>query len=62
MSGPLRAFFHRLRGLWSAPTHEPTMREELAHDIALMTEDGERRGLSHEEARRQALLQLGGLE
>jgi predicted permease len=38
------------------------MREELAHDIALMTEDGERRGLSREEARRQALLQLGGLE
>lgn len=62
MSGPLRAFFQRLRGLWSAPMHEPTMREELAHDIALMTEDGEQRGLSHEEARRQALLQLGGLE
>ncbi|MEK6399046.1 MAG: ABC transporter permease, partial [Terriglobus sp.] len=62
MSGPFRAFLERLRGLWTAPAHEPAMREELAHDIALMTEDGERRGLTHEEARRQALLQLGGLE
>ena len=62
MSGPIRVFFQRLLGLRSAPSHESTMREELAHDIALMTEDGERRGLSHEEARRQALMQLGGLE
>lgn len=62
MIATLRAFFIRLRGLWTAPSNEPGMREELAHDLALMTEDGERRGLSHEEARRQALLQLGGLE
>lgn len=62
MIAALRAFFIRLRGLWTAPSNESGMREELAHDLALMTEDGERRGLSHEEARRQALLQLGGLE
>ncbi|MEZ2345930.1 ADOP family duplicated permease [Terriglobus sp. RCC_193] len=62
MIAALRAFFIRLRGLWIAPSSEPGMREELAHDLALMTEDGELRGLSHEEARRQALLQLGGLE
>jgi predicted permease len=62
MIAALRAFFIRLRGLWTTPSSEPGMREELAHDLALMTEDGELRGLSHEEARRQALLQLGGLE
>jgi predicted permease len=62
MIASLRALFHRTRGLWNSSTHEPGLREELAHDLALMVEDGERQGLSPTEARRVALVQLGGLE
>ena len=35
--------------------------EELAAHVNLLTERNQRRGLSHQEARRQAILQVGGL-
>ncbi|HEY9126577.1 MAG TPA: ABC transporter permease, partial [Acidobacteriaceae bacterium] len=58
----LRAFLHRLHGVWSSRRREPEIQEEFAHDLALMIEDNERRGHSFTEARRLALVQLGGLE
>ncbi|SEC65135.1 permease prefix domain 1-containing protein [Terriglobus roseus] len=62
MIAAVRSFFARVCGLWSAPSHEAEMQEELQHDLALMIQDGEQRGLPNTEARRQALIQLGGLE
>lgn len=58
----VRALLHRVREVWSVAARESDIREEFAHDLALMIEDGERRGLSPTEARRIALIQHGGLE
>lgn len=62
MTGPLRALFLRLRGVKSSRRFEREIAEELQHDLMLMIADGEREGLSEREARRQALVKLGGLE
>ena len=42
--------------------HERELTDELASHLQLHIDDNLRRGLSPDEARRQALLQLGGLE
>jgi predicted permease len=55
----LRAFIHRLLGLFSRPAD---FSAELDSHIQLHIDDNLRAGMSPEEARRQALLQLGGLE
>lgn len=62
MNGPLRALLLRLRGLGSSWRFERGMAEELEHDLLMMIADGEHEGLSAQEARRQALVKLGGLE
>lgn len=58
----LRAFFHRLLGINGSPRAEADFSAELDAHIALHTEEGIRAGLTPEEARRQALLKLGGAE
>jgi predicted permease len=58
----LRAWLMRLAGLFGAGRHEADFAEELESHIALHVEDGVRNGLSPAEARRQALLRLGGAE
>lgn len=55
----LRAFWMRLFGSGNA---QADIDAELSSHIALHTEDGIRAGLSPEEARRQALIRLGGEE
>ena len=60
---------HKLRALWlrlfEIAHPEPAEGElaaELESHLAMHIEDGVRSGLSEEEARRQAMIQLGGLE
>jgi len=58
----LRSFFARIRGtLWRGDS-ERELHDELAAHVQLHVEDNLRQGLSLEEARRRALLRLGGLE
>ncbi len=45
-----------------APRGDGDFQDELASHVAMHTEDGVRMGLSPEEARRQALIRLGGVE
>ena len=58
----LRAFAHRVRGLFRTRPSDVEFAAELESHIALHTDDGIRNGLSAEEARRQALIRLGGAE
>ncbi len=56
----------KLRALWIRLLHRPQgdsdFEDELASHVAMHMEDGIRAGLSSEEARRQALIRLGGAE
>jgi predicted permease len=54
--------FHRLRSLFRNPQRERELHDELNSHIQLHIDDNLLRGLSPREARRQALLSLGGLE
>jgi predicted permease len=58
----LRAFWIRLLGLIGARRNEEDFAAELESHIAMHTEDGIRAGLTPQEARRQALIRLGGAE
>jgi len=58
----LRAFAHRLRGLFQRHRANQDFAAELESHVALHTDEGIRTGLSPEEARRQALIRLGGAE
>ena len=59
----LRALWMRLRGLTHAgQAAEEDFAAELESHVAMHTEDGVRAGLTLEEARRQALIKLGGAE
>src|SRR5579863_9172567 len=55
----VRALWMRLLGLGVSASEIDT---ELEDHVAMHTEDGIRAGLSREDARRQALIQLGGAE
>jgi putative ABC transport system permease protein len=58
----LRALWIRLRGLFSARRDDLEFKAELESHVAFHVDDGLRAGLSPEEARRQALICLGGAE
>src|SRR6266481_3533100 len=58
----LRSFLLRLRNLFRKEQLDCDLREELATHLELHIEDNLRAGMTPEEARRQALLKLGGLE
>ena len=58
----LRALFLRLTALVDRDRHDQELSAELASHLELHIEEGRRSGMSHEQARRQALLKLGGLE
>src|SRR5579863_3426548 len=58
----LRALWMRLLRLLGATRADGDFDSELASHIELHTEDGVRAGLSREEARRQAMIRLGGAE
>jgi predicted permease len=56
----LRAFWKRVTGIFRGRDSE--FSAELEGHVAMHVEDGMRAGLSAEEARRQALIRLGGVE
>ena len=58
----LRALWLRLCGMLRAERANGDFAAELESHMAMDIEDGMRSGLSREEARRQALIRLGGLE
>src|SRR5580692_1438020 len=58
----LRAFGLRLLGIFRTRRPEGDFAAEIESHVALHTDDGIRAGLSPEEARRQALIRLGGAE
>src|ERR1700677_2876776 len=58
----LRAFGLRLLGLFLGRRPEDDFTAEIESHVAMHTEDGIRAGLTPEEARRQALIRLGGAE
>jgi predicted permease len=58
----LRSLALRLRGLFTGRRAEADFAAELESHVALHTDAGIRNGLSREEARRQALIHLGGAE
>jgi predicted permease len=58
----LRAWFLRLGGLFGKERQERELAEELDTHIQMHMEDNLRRGMTPEEARRDALIKLGGIE
>jgi predicted permease len=58
----LRSLWLRLRGQFGTRSANDEFRVELECHVDLHTEDGIRAGLAPEEARRQALIRLGGAE
>ena len=58
----LRALWMRLGGFLRKPQGDSDFEAELASHLAMHTEDGIRAGLTPEDARRQALIRLGGAE
>ena len=62
MTRKLRAFWIRLRGMIGARRNDEDFAAELESHVAMHTDEGIRAGLSPDEARRQALIRLGGME
>jgi len=60
MINSFRTFAARLRATFSSRRADRDFQQELASHLDLLTEENIRRGLSLEEARRQARLRLGG--
>ena len=58
----LRAFWIRLSGFFARRRKEGDLDAELESHIEMHTEDGIRAGLTPEDARRQAVIRLGGVE
>ena len=58
----LRSLLLRLRNLFRREKLERELGDELASHLAMHIEDNVRAGMSPEEARRAALLKLGGIE
>ena len=58
----LRALWIRLHGMIGARRNDEDFAAEVESHVAMHTDDGIRAGLSPEEARRQALICLGGAE
>jgi putative ABC transport system permease protein len=58
----LRAFVLRAAGIFGKRRRDREIADELASHLALAVDDGIRAGLDPAEARRRAILQLGGVE
>jgi len=59
---PLRAWFARLGGLFAKQRRDRELADELESHVQLHIDENLRAGMPPEEARRQALIQLGGVE
>ncbi|MGA9936955.1 MAG: permease prefix domain 1-containing protein [Candidatus Acidiferrales bacterium] len=59
---PLRAWLARFGGLFGKRRRDRDLAAELESHLQMHTEENLRAGMTPEEARRQALIQLGGVE
>ena len=59
---PIRRFFARFANLFTRRRADRELDAEIGAHLALLQEEFERRGLSPEQARREARLKLGGIE
>jgi putative ABC transport system permease protein len=57
-----RSFLHRTAALFTKPSNERELDAEMQTHLALHIEDNLRAGMTPQQARRDALLKLGGLE
>jgi predicted permease len=62
MISSIRSAFARIRAFLNKPIGDADLDQELASHLDFAIEDNLRRGLSPEEARRQALIRFGGIE
>jgi hypothetical protein len=58
----IRRFFAKFDHLFSHQSGEQEFSAEIASHLALMREELERRGMTSEQARREALVKMGGVE
>ena len=58
----VRVFLLRLAGLFGRERRERELADEVASNLAFHIEENISRGMTAEEARRQALIWLGGVE
>ena len=58
----LRAWLIRLAGLWQAARGDRELADEIASHLQLNIDDNLRAGMHPEQARREAILKLGGIE
>ena len=58
----LRSFLHRIAALFTKPRANRDLDAEMQSHLALHIEDNLRAGMTPQQARREALLKLGGLE
>src|SRR5215472_18421809 len=61
-SAKLRAFWVRLRGMLEGNRANEEFAAELESHLQMHIEDNLRAGMTHEQARRNALIKLGGVE
>src|ERR1044072_3911876 len=60
--GKLRQWMLRVGGLFKRNWHERELDAEIESHLRMHAEENERSGMSREEARRAALIKLGGIE
>jgi len=58
----MRAWLRRLAGMFSSGRREREFESELEGHLQMQTDDNVRAGMTKEEARRKAILKIGGLE
>ena len=58
----LREWIFRLRGLFNKQRNDRELDEEIESHLQMHVEDNLGSGMTHEEARRQAMIKLGGIE
>ncbi len=58
----MRAWLKRLAGMFSSESREREFASELEGHLQMQTDDNVRAGMTKEEARRNAILKIGGLE
>ena len=62
MMHPLREALNRIRSFFRKDPLDRELNEEMASHLEMATEENIRRGMSPEEARREALLRFGGIQ
>ena len=62
MRHSLREAFHRIRSLFHKDPLDQELNQEMASHLEMAVEENIRRGMSREEARRQALVRFGGMQ